>query len=309
MEKFIIVVTQVLILFMLIAVGYLFGKLKKLTETGTKQIYFLLVNVVCPCLVINSLQIEKTSSLLKNMAIAACLIIIFYIFRILLSKILYAKKPEKDRAIFRYGITYGNTAFMGLPLISALFPSEALVYTAVAIALYNVFAFSQGVSMMGGKGQSSVKHLLLSPNIIAIAVGLVLFVFNIKLPTVPATVVQSFTALTTPLSMLLIGCQMSRVDLLSTVKNRSLYFAAAVKLIFLPVVAALIMLPLQLPSILYCPLVVLAGTPTAGMTSILAERYGCNPPLAAQLVSLSTLLCIVTLPLCATFAQFLSALA
>lgn len=227
----------------------------------------------------------------------------------MLSKIIYSKKVGNDKAIFRYGITYGNTAFMGIPLISALFPSEALVYTAVAIALYNVFAFSQGISMMGGQKQSSIKNLLLSPNIIAIILGLFLFIFNIKLPTVPATVIQSFTNLTTPLSMLLIGCQMSRTNLFSTIKNRSLYFACIIKLIILPVIAALIMLPLNLPDILYCSLVVLAGTPTAGMTSILAERYGCNPPLAAQLVSLSTLLCIITLPLCSTFAQFLSGLA
>lgn len=52
--------------------------------------------------------------------------------------------------------------------------------------------------------------------------------------------------------------------------------------------------------------VILTGCPTAGITSLFAQSMGKDTAMAARQVTLSTLLCIITLPLVAVLAQTLA---
>ena len=67
-------------------------------------------------------------------------------------------------------------------------------------------------------------------------------------------------------------------------------------------VTALVLLPLRLDPVMYTTLVILAATPTAGYTSIFAQQYRRDAGTAAQLVTLTTLCCILTLPCFAVLA-------
>ena len=95
---------------------------------------------------------------------------------------------------------------------------------------------------------------------------------------------------------------MAGADLGATFRNPRLYLAALLKLIGLPLVTALVLLPLGLEPVMYTTLVILAATPTAGYTSIFAQQYRRDAGTAAQLVTLTTLCCILTLPCFAVLA-------
>ena len=58
MELSKIIFVQVLIIFILMAVGFVLAKTDKLTEKGVKQFTDLLLNIVTPCLLINAFQKE-----------------------------------------------------------------------------------------------------------------------------------------------------------------------------------------------------------------------------------------------------------
>ena len=75
----------------------------------------------------------------------------------------------------------------------------------------------------------------------------------------------------------------------------------------LPVFTALVLLPFRLDPVIFTALVILAGCPTAGVCSLFSQSLGKDASLAARQVTLSTLLCIVTLPLAAVLAQLLAA--
>ena len=74
----------------------------------------------------------------------------------------------------------------------------------------------------------------------------------------------------------------------------------------LPILTALVLLPFDLSPMLYCTMVILSGAPSAGNTSMFSQRFGQNTTLAAQLVSLCTILSVITLPVVAVMAQALS---
>ena len=62
-------------------------------------------------------------------------------------------------------------------------------------------------------------------------------------------------------------------------------------------------LPLRSSSGLYCALVLLSATPVAGTTSLFAQQFGRETAPAAESITLSTLLSILTLPLFAVLAR------
>ena len=103
--------------------------------------------------------------------------------------------------------------------------------------------------------------------------------------------------------MVVIGAQMAAADLPATFRGRRLYVSAVLKLVVSPVLAGVLLLPFHLDPMSYTALVVLAGVPTAGVTSMFAQQFGRDTDNAAQSITLSTLLSIITLPVVAVLAQ------
>ena len=195
---------------------------------------------------------------------------------------------------------------MGLPLVAAVVGQEALIFVAMVIVVFNLFAFTHGAVLMGGREALSVKKALLSPGLIGVAIGLPLFLLRLELPGPVQSALNHMGNLNTPLAMMVIGAQMGRADLLETFRQKKLYLASGIKLLVLPVLTALVLLPFRLDRTCYLTLVILAGTPAAGLTSMFSEQYDRDTPKAAQFVSLSHLLSALTLPVMAVLAETLA---
>jgi predicted permease len=147
-----------------------------------------------------------------------------------------------------------------------------------------------------------------NPGTIGFLVGLLFFALNIRLPWPVGNALGFIADVNTPLAMFVIGAQMSDANLLELLKIRSLYLTGAMKLVVFPALTALALLPLGLPPLVYCVTVILAAAPSAGITSMFAQRFSRDTRLASGAVSVTTLLSIVTLPIFAALARVLSRL-
>ena len=74
------------------------------------------------------------------------------------------------------------------------------------------------------------------------------------------------------------------------------------------VCVAVLSLKLELEPISYCACVVLAACPTAGTTSMFAQMFRRDVETAARMVTLSTLLSVITLPVFAVLARHIAGL-
>lgn len=307
-EHFLVVLGQVMTLFLLMGVGFGLTKLGWLTQAGTSEMTTVLLYVVTPCIIIDSLQTTWDPELLHTLTLGTAAVIGLYVLDIPLSLLFFRKRPPQLQAPLRFGSIYGNTGFMGLPLVAAVLGDDALIFAVATLIIFNVFTWTHGILLMGGRAAFSAKKLFLNPGVIAVAIGLPLFLTGLRLPGPVYTAVGFLGDLNTPLAMVLIGSQMARADLLATFRAGNLYAASFIKLILIPLLSALLLLPLGLDPVFYTATVILTAAPTAGTTSIFAERFDRSPVQTAQLVTLSTLLSIVTLPLMAVLAQGLSQL-
>ena len=301
------VVGQVVTLFLMMGVGFVFAKLKWFSKETSNQCTQLILYAVGTCIIITKLQIDCTPETVQTMLKAALGMALTYVIMIPLSQLLFRKEPSDTAVVRRFGITYANNSFMGLPLLAGVLGEDALLFGVISMLVFFTFQWTHGVLIYGGK--LSLKSAILNPGIIAIIIGLFFFIVGFKIPAPVFNAMEFMGDLNTPLAMVIIGGQMARSNIGEVIKKPKLYLTAAIKLIFVPALTILLLLPLKLEPLSYCACVVLSACPTAGITSMFAQMYRRDEATATQMVTLSTLLSIITLPIFAVIARQISGLA
>ena len=305
LESLFVVGGSVLTLFLLMSVGFLFGRMGLLSGDTLSQVSRILLYVVTPCIMLTSFEVERTAENQAQLLAALAAMAGLYVAYMLLSQVLFPRAGEAHQGIMRFTAVYGNAGFMGLPLIQSVMGDEAMMVAVVGLGIFNAVSWTQGRALIGGRKELSLKKLALNPGIIGFVGGLLLYFTGWRFPGPLDSAVAYLGSLNTPLAMVVIGGQMAQADLVKVFSTRKLYLVSAVKLLAVPMLTALALLPFRPDPVIYVAAVILAGCPTAGATSLFAQSMGKDAALAAQQVTLSTLLCVVTLPVMASLAQLL----
>ena len=142
-----------------------------------------------------------------------------------------------------------------------------------------------------------IKGLLLNPSIIAVIIGIIIMVFNIQLPRSLLSSMKSIGNTTGPLSMIIIGGIISKVNIKTYLKDWTIYYGIIIKLIIIPIIIYLVFLIVGISSKAINAVIIMTAMPASAMTSILAEKYNKEKEYAAILVSVTTLLSLITIPL------------
>ena len=89
-------------------------------------------------MIVNSYQMEFSLEILRNLLAAFGLSILTIALGTVLTLALTARRKNSRTAIFRFASIFSNAAYMGFPLISALFGSEGLLYASAYVTVFNV---------------------------------------------------------------------------------------------------------------------------------------------------------------------------
>ena len=279
---------QVATLFLMMAVGFVLGRAGKMTEAGRSQMSYLLLYIVCPCVMVDCFLVERTPALTQEVAVGSAAALACYLLFFAVSLLFFRRQPADARDTLRFAAVYGNIGFMGLPLVQSILGEEALVYGALALAAF------------------SLRRAVLNPGVVGIGLGLLCFLSGLRFPSPVGAALSFLSDLNTPLAMVVIGTQLAEADLPNTFRQPRNYLVSFLRLALFPTLTALLLLPLRSSSGLYCALVLLSATPVAGTTSLFAQQFGRDTAPAAESITLSTLLSILTLPLFAVLARGIS---
>ena len=183
---------QTLVLFVLMAAGFAAGKLGYLDEAASRGISKFLVNFVIPALVVESMQRPFSPGLRDQaftvLAISACVYALSFPLAYLLVKAIRARGAEQGAHAF--GAVFSNVAFMGFPVMEALFGRESLFAVSVYNIPFQLLAFSVGPYLLAKSAGSKTKLSIASfvtPAAIAAIVGFALFVVGVAPARPPAT--------------------------------------------------------------------------------------------------------------------------
>ncbi|MBQ9248555.1 MAG: AEC family transporter, partial [Ruminococcus sp.] len=224
--SFIDVGTQVLVLFVLIAVGAVLTKCGMITEQGSRTMTDVVLYAVTPCVIVNAFQREYEPRMLGGLLTALLAAFLSLGFSVLLAELMYRKKDVDRGVVLKFSLVFSNCGFMALPLQQAILGDDGVFYGAAYVAMFNIFMWTYGLLRMSGKKNlRSALKAVVNPGIIGTIVGIILFAFSIKLPAVLASSVSFLAALNTPVPMLVIGYHLVHANLRRVLTDKDAYIA------------------------------------------------------------------------------------
>ena len=232
-------------------------------------------------------------------------------------------KPDK-RKVLRMVTIFSNAAFMGIPLIGAIMDQTALLYATIYNITFNLVLWSLGVYICthdrdeNGDGVQTEEErriirrrtlhtaafALVHPVTVAAFLGLLFFFLPIEgvIPTLLTDAFEMLKVTVAPLSMIVIGLRLASTDFKGLLRDKQMYVFILLRHLLLP---GIILLLLRLGNLLFPSInetvmqvvLILAAAPAASSATMFAERYECDAAYAGKLVTVSTALSILSMPL------------
>jgi predicted permease len=294
---------SVAVVFIIFSVGFLFTVKKVWPDNSANVLSAIVVKVAAPCLAVISFYDRLTPELLKGLLLliaagaihAGCM----YASGKGLSRLL--KLTGGRRTMFEVSFTFSNTIFIGLPINQIVFGPEGLTslfayYIITLAGFWSVGAYEISMaSPLGGKGFSPKK--ILSPGLVGVFAGIGVVLLRVHLPVALESAVRYLSALCVPLSLLVIGSNLSALAKGFSRPRPDELIVMAGKFLISPAFMFAILSVFGVTGLPFRVLMLTSVMPCHMQTSINAQYHGVEGEYAARLVSLSTLLCLVTIPL------------
>lgn len=308
MELALITLQQVGILFILIGIGFLCAKTGVITGEGKKVLSHFLVTIVVPAMILNAyLNMEFNPQILSNLLLAFGLSFGAILFAMAVSYLLTFRRKTRNKKVLWFACSYSNAAYMGFPLIQALFGDEGMLYASAFATVFNIIVWSIGYAVMSGEtgGKQIAKSVAKSPITYAVIAGLLLYLCRISLPEVLKQPISSIGSTTTPLSMIIIGVMIAESRVKHILNNHEIWLTVAVRLVLIPAITFGLFYLFGIGGIVGSVILIQAACPTAATTSVLALQFDHDETVGAGTVVISTVCSILTLTV---FAMLLAVL-
>lgn len=208
-------------------------------------------------------------------------------------------RPLPEAALAALGAAWGNTGYMGVPLLLRAFGEAAALPAVLAVVLdatiiqtITVVLIEAGQRRQGGIA-GTARAVATNPLILAVLAGFVVAALGLTLPSPVRGFLDLIGPASGPAALFALGATLARTPVggdLPLVLGLS-----AAKLVLFPLVLLLLLPVFPVPSELREPVLINAALPTAATVFVLGQRYHVLERTTASLVFVSHLLGIFTL--------------
>lgn len=295
--------TQVAIMFGLMAVGWVAYRLKWLRTEALHGLTNLLLYLVAPAVTITAFQRPFDLVRLRTIGIVFVIDLVAFAVTIALAQALMNRHLVPDRAAriaLQFGTVYSNAGFIGIPLTQALLGSDGVFYAVTYIAAFTVYVWTHGVSLFGHehvRPAMKVRRVLLNPGIISILIALPLYVFSVHIPSPASDVVNYLAGMNTPLSMIVVGVNLATFSLKTVFNSALAWYGTLARNVIVPAVFIGLLWLVPIDPVARMAILISVSTPVGAFLVIFSVRQDQNTEFATKFLCLSTLLCVITLPL------------
>ncbi len=304
-HSFLTVGQQVLILFALMAVGFVLGKAKLMDDRGSLAMTNLVMYAVSPAMMVVAFQREKDTADLHNFLICALLAVVVHVVSILLV-MLCLRGKDSTCGILRFGTVFSNCGFMGYPLMTALLGSIGVFYGSAYVVVFTVLTWTMGIYMITHDvGKLRLKSILLNPGVLSVAAAMTLYLLSVRLPEIVMTPLTYLANMNTPLPTIVVGYQLSHANFSQAFADKRSWTALALRLAVIPLLTVGLCYVLRVDSAVALVTVIAISTPPAALLSMFAQKFDCDTRLASSMVSVFTAISVLTIPPVVGLAQYL----
>lgn len=311
---YLLVAKQLIIMALIAVISFVFSKKHNYGEIESRYLSKLLLFVISPCLILNAFTIPFEKEKLLLIGISMLVSFITLSIMSILAFIFVRSKTEigKSRdALDQMSLIFSNAGFIGIPLINGVFGNKGVFLLMGYIVVFNLFLWILGIYLICRK--ISVKQIVTNPNLIAVAAGIILFVLPIQLPSVLSQTIKMIAELNSAIAMIILG--MLFANFKKPVKGEKtptfrITKAMALRLIVIPLIVLLVfkvlhnfILPTETHRMILIIIFIVAACPVAMNVANFAVLYDKDESYSSLLVAVSSVLCVITLPILVKIAD------
>lgn len=303
MESFLRMLNAQMILLVYLAVGMYCMKVGLIDRDSKEKLVDIILRITLPCMIFNSFNKPLTPEVMKQTALILVVAVSISILSFLLGKVIYNKYPQKKKSILQYCTLVNNSGFLGMPMVSAVYGSEGLFAASIFIIPNRIFMWTAGLAMFTTADfRTKCKNILLNPCIVTVFLGIARRITGFPVPEFLDTAIANTGAVTTPLSMMVIGTMLIGVPWKKLLEP-SIFRLAFVRLIALPLVALYILNLIDAQPLLAGVSLILTGMPAGSTSALLAAKYGADEDYASRCIVTTTIMSLATIPVLMLFLK------
>lgn len=288
-------------LFAVMVIGFALVKMRVVKTSDSVVLSRLALYLLMPSAIINSFNVKLTEEILGGFALAVGAGIALHIMLVGIDAIF--ARVAHGTAVERASVMYSNAANLIIPIVSFVLGAEWVIYSLGFMTVQLCFIWSHGISLFErGKG-INLKKILLNPNIIAIAIGLVILLSGFTLPEFVTDITGSLGGVLGYVGMLIAGMTAAGLDFKKMAKYRRLYLTTAMRVIVCPAISLCLLLAarflVNIPSSTEILLISFLATmtPSAATVMQLSQIYDTEVEYSVAINILSTVVACATMPL------------
>lgn len=305
-----IVIQQMIVMLIIIFIGYFFTKKGKLNELSSRHISGLVVNVCNPAMLVCSAfgdEPKISGSLLLNALLATLLLYaILLLAGFLIPRLM--RYPKEEHYIYHFLTVYGNVGFLGIPLVSAVLGSSALIYVSINVLIFNILFYLTGLNIIRKKagvtaasGPKDILSKLINTGTVSALFTIIFYLSDFNVPMIITNTLDYTGRATTFLSMLVLGIAVAQMPLKEIFCHIKDYMFIAIRMIVLPILCVLILRTFVTDQLILGVCCLMISVPAANLPLMCSKEYGLRTAELTRMIILSTLLSVLTIPLVVMF--------
>ncbi len=317
-----VVLEQMIIIMILIIVGIFLFRKKMLSEDTSRQLSGLIVNITNPAVLICSAFDDTPKVSLYELGIGLCVVLISYAVLLLSAYLipLILRVPQPERYSYHMLSVFGNVGFIGIPLVSAVLGSGALIFVSLNNLVYNILVYTYGISTLKkaaarqhstnssmpdstakSSSSESLLHKLVNAGTVSALLTIIFYLSNINVPTIISSSLTYAGRTTTFLSMLVLGVSVAQMAPKEIFSHPKLYAFTLIRQILLPVGFTLLLGLFIKNTLILNTAALMLAVPAGNMPLMLSKQLHVDESTISQGIILTTILSLVTIPLVTLF--------
>ena len=302
MDMALVLLKRIFIMFAFMAIGCILYKRKLVSDQGTKAMGNVLLYIVVPAVIIKSFNIPSSPDVTSKMLISfaaggACMAL-----SMIIAWLFFRKNPMEN-----FSAAFFNAGFLGVPLVAYVLGEDSVIYVVALVFLIGFLQWTYGVYIITkDKKNIAPKKIIFNPSLIGLVLGLIVYFMPFDLPPLITTGINDMAAMNAPLAMLILGAYFAQTDVKKFFTDKKAYLVCLIRLVITPLatLALLSVLPRSLNSIRLAVLINVI-TPVGSNAPIFGQLFDKDYVSSTRYVSLSTILCIISMPLVILLANLL----
>ncbi|EMM9641527.1 AEC family transporter [Providencia rettgeri] len=296
--------SNILILFLIVGIGFILGKIKWFNENSNSAMTKLLLNITLPITLILSITTDFSKKEFLTLIPAIILPFSTILLLMLISFIvaIIMKIPRGEHGLFIGLCSMSSTVFFGIPITMAVYGSHQLPYALMTYIAQTIIYWTLGIYLLKNDNNTekfnvidTIKNIF-TPPLIAFIIGVFLLLTHIKISSLLTSFFDYLNGMTSPLAMLIIGV----IIYLTGLKTLKITIPIIVIIIFRFIVTPLVVLLLghllNMPIMMIKVTILVCSLPIPNTTVILANKYKADITLATQALTFSILTYLLYIP-------------